>query len=496
MKLRGWRQLCALFLAPLVVAACGSSDPPRGVIDSVQTYYGGIAADEPRAVQIGRDALSAGGNAMDAAISMYFALSVTLPSAAGLGGGGVCTVFDSKTNTAATLDFTVAVPKAPASRGRLRVSVPGAARGMAALFARYGSLRWEQLVLPAERLARFGTPISRALLTEIKRDASRLRSHVATWRVFGGPDGKGFREGETLRQLALAGALGRIRQRGAGSLYLGTLAKSIVAGVTAIGGGLTLEDLRNYRPKWRSTAAAEFGNHLIHFPSPPVAGGQIAKAMWSELGTGSRFVDASDAYRAIMVAEAARRAYAAADHRPTGDFGTAGFVAMDRFNNAVACSVGMNGRFGTARMIRGTGIIAAAAPRPGRDDKVAMAPAVIANPHVAFSYLAAVGSGGAGAPVALVSVLLRALKGKLPLDDALEGGRVYPALPSGAVLAENRVDAATRAALSDRGLSIEEVPPLGRVNIMYCPESMARSPSLCEVRTDPRSHGYAINAEF
>jgi gamma-glutamyltranspeptidase/glutathione hydrolase len=496
MKPRGWRQLWTLVLIPLVLSACGPSGSPKGSIDSVQTYYGGVAADEPRAAQIGRDALSAGGNAMDAAIAMYFALSVTLPSAAGLGGGGVCMVFDTKTNSASTLDFTVAVPKAAGAGAGLQVAVPGAARGMAALFARYGSLRWERLVFPAEQMARFGNPVSRALRTEIGRAAGRLRSDPASWRIFGGPDGRGFREGETLRQIALAGVLGKIRQGGAGRLYIGELARRFVTGVKEIGGSLTIEDLRNYRPKWRSTDAAQFGNHIIHFPSPPLAGGQIAKAMWSELGSGGRFGNASGVGRAIVIAETARRAYAAMGHRPNGDFGTAGFVVMDRFDNAVSCSLGMNGRFGTARMIRGTGIIAAAAPQPGWNDVVAMAPVVIANPHTGFSYLAAVGSGGAAAPAALVSVLLRTLNDKLPLDKALGGGRVQPATLSGAVLVESRVDTATRAALSNRGLSISEVPALGRVNIMYCPESMARSPELCAVRADPRSHGYAINAEF
>lgn len=493
---RRWRQLWAVFLIPLVLAACGSNAPPKGSIDFVQTYFGGLAADEPKAALVARDTLSAGGNAVDAAVAMYFALSVTLPSSAGLGGGGVCTLFNNQANTASSLDFTVAAPSQPVPPGRWPVAVPGAVRGMAALHARYGSLRWEQVVLPAELLARFGTPISRALRVDIARGADRLRADPASWRVFGGVDGKGLREGDPLRQFALAGVLAQIRQGGAGKFYIGTLAKDIVGGVQEMGGWMTIEDLRGYRPKWRSTVTAKFGNHVIHFPPAPITGGQIAKAMWSALGPGGRFGAAAEADKAVVVAAAAGRSYAALGLRPTGDYGTAGFVVMDRAGDAVACSLGMNGLFGTARMIRGTGIIAAFSPRPDWNDVVAMSPVVITNPYTGLVYLAAVGSGGAAAPAALVSVLLGALKDELPLEKALNRARMHPAPSPGAMRVEPHMDAAARAAVAGRGLGFIEVPAIGRVNIMYCPESMARSPRLCDVRADPRSHGYAINAEF
>ena len=479
-----------------MLAACGSNAPPKGSIDFVQTYFGGLAADEPKAALVARDTLSAGGNAVDAAVAMYFALSVTLPSSAGLGGGGVCTLFNNQANTASSLDFTVAAPSQPVPPGRWPVAVPGAVRGMAALHARYGSLRWEQVVLPAELLARFGTPISRALRVDIARGADRLRADPASWRVFGGVDGKGLREGDPLRQFALAGVLAQIRQGGAGKFYIGTLAKDIVGGVQEMGGWMTIEDLRGYRPKWRSTVTAKFGNHVIHFPPAPITGGQIAKAMWSALGPGGRFGAAAEADKAVVVAAAAGRSYAALGLRPTGDYGTAGFVVMDRAGDAVACSLGMNGLFGTARMIRGTGIIAAFSPRPDWNDVVAMSPVVITNPYTGFVYLAAVGSGGAAAPAALVSVLLGALKDELPLEKALNRARMHPAPSPGAMRVEPHMDAAARAAVAGRGLGFIEVPAIGRVNIMYCPESMARSPRLCDVRADPRSHGYAINAEF
>ena len=93
-------------------------------------------------------------------------------------------------------------------------------------------------------------------------------------------------------------------------------------------------------------------------------------------------------------------------------------------------------------------------------------------------------------------MLLGALEDKLPLEKALSRARMHPAPSPGAMLVERQMDAAARAAVAGRGLEIIEVPAIGRVNIMYCPETMARSPEMCDVRADRRSHGYAINAEF
>ncbi|MHA1113773.1 MAG: gamma-glutamyltransferase, partial [Alphaproteobacteria bacterium] len=87
----------------LTLTACGSSDTPVGEIGAVEGFLGGVTADAPRAALIGRETLSAGGTAMDAAVAMYFAMAVTLPDAAGLGGGGVCLIHDNATALTETL---------------------------------------------------------------------------------------------------------------------------------------------------------------------------------------------------------------------------------------------------------------------------------------------------------------------------------------------------------------------------------------------------------
>src|SRR5690606_16144077 len=114
---------------------------------------------EPRAALVARDVLAAGGTAADAAAAGYFALSVTLPSSVGLGGGGACAVYDRRANVGEIIEFPAVASGTEANA----VAIPAAPRGMFALHARYGRMPIDQLILPAERLARFGEPVSRAL---------------------------------------------------------------------------------------------------------------------------------------------------------------------------------------------------------------------------------------------------------------------------------------------------------------------------------------------
>ena len=115
----------------------------KGTVGFVEGFYGGVAADEPHAVLVGRDVLAAGGSAADAAVAMYFMLSVTYSSAASLGGGGLCLTRDSKTEKVETLDF---LGQTSSGAGGVPINVPGNPRGFFALHAKYGSLEWREII--------------------------------------------------------------------------------------------------------------------------------------------------------------------------------------------------------------------------------------------------------------------------------------------------------------------------------------------------------------
>src|SRR5262249_56644104 len=123
-------------LGLLLLAACHSS---AGLTGRTGSFTGAVVADEPRAVTVARDVLVHGGTVADAAVALYFTLAVTLPSEAGLGGGGICIIHQANEKRTEVLDF---LPHAAAAGG---VAVPSNVRGMAALHARYGRTRWEEL---------------------------------------------------------------------------------------------------------------------------------------------------------------------------------------------------------------------------------------------------------------------------------------------------------------------------------------------------------------
>ncbi|MBM3488409.1 MAG: hypothetical protein FJX67_17560, partial [Alphaproteobacteria bacterium] len=135
----GGRRLGPVLILAGLLAGCGGT---AGILDTaprtVPDNYGLVVTDEPAASAAGREVLAAGGNAIDAGIAAYFALAVTLPGSAGLAGGGVCLAHDGAATTVEALDFSVGPPTAGG------FGAPGNLRGMFALHARYGRLRWEQ----------------------------------------------------------------------------------------------------------------------------------------------------------------------------------------------------------------------------------------------------------------------------------------------------------------------------------------------------------------
>lgn len=248
-----------------------------------------VVSDAPLATQVGVEILQRGGNAVDAAVAVGFALAVVYPEAGNLGGGGYMVVRMADGRTAA-LDYREVAPLA-ATRdmfldergeatdksvvGPLASGVPGAVAGLVAGHARFGSLPLAEVVRPAIRLAADGFAVDSAL-------ARSLNNASALIARFGGaatflPSGAAPSPGSVLRQPALARTLERIAANGANGFYRGETARIIADEMRELGGIITTQDLARYEPVWREPVRATYRGHAI-FSMPPSSSGGVTIA--------------------------------------------------------------------------------------------------------------------------------------------------------------------------------------------------------------------------
>lgn len=513
----------------------------RGRPGFVKGFLGGVAADVPRAAVVGREILSAGGTAADAAVAIYFALAVTNPSAASLGGGGICVVHDWAKKTTEAIDFLTPLPSRIPPGATRPSAVPTNPRGFFALHAKYGRMRWQQLVSPAANIARFGEPVSRAFAHDVARVEPALLEDPEMRRVFGRPGGKTLvREGDFLSQVDLAGVLSRIATEGPGDFYSGQIATRLVDAVNRAGGSLSIEDLRAFTPTWRETVQIPTRTWTLHFAPPPAAAGAVAAAMWSMLSAKDRFADAQPDERLHLLAETALRAYAdrsvwlkpdgtvalpasqlvsperserqmdsyrkdarvaAAQLQPAPveraeNPAATTFVVVDRESSAVACALTMNNLFGTGRVAPGTGIVLATLPGAEGRGPTSLGPMMIVNKNTNEFFLAAAASGGVVAPTAMVTAVARAVLAKTPLEDALAAKRVHHGGLPDLLYYEKGLDEALMQALSRRGHQLTETVGLGTVNAIYCTRGLPPKPETCSVAADTtRGFGLATSAD-
>ena len=335
----------------------GKAGLSRVIADAAIAGFGAVAADESRAAEVGRDVLLAGGNAADAAVAMYFAMAVTLPSAASLGASGACIVHNDKTKAAEAFVFPpIAAPGAVAGQP---FTVPSGVRAITLMHVRHGTLRWEATVAPAERLARFGVPVSRALSRDLQSAGGTLADREAR-RIFGGATA----EGTTLTQPELAGTLGAIRQRGGMDFFQGQIARTMSE---QLGGALTVEAMRAAVPQAGPPTAEGYGRRRVYV-APAPAGGASALAGW--------------------------KGQAPSGSTPADSGGFAGVAAVDGKAGAAACALSMGQTFGARSVVPGVGVLLGApSPQGG-----SVSPVIIANPgNGEFSF---VGAGGGAATAA------------------------------------------------------------------------------------------------
>ncbi len=506
--------------ALLTLAACGGSNQ-SGVVDG---FLGGAVAEEPRAAVVGRDVLAAGGSAADAAVAMYFTLAVTMPTAASLGGGGACLIHDPTSEVGIeALEFLPGQP--PRLVGTADV-VPGNARGMFALHARFGLLDWQDLVAPAEGFARNGHPLSRATAGTLATVAPAIAADRELAATFMSSGGAPLAEASSLRQIELGAVLTAIRTRGPGAFYGGPIGRQYIDGLPD-GSALRLEDLREYRPRFRAPLRYASTDRAIAFLPPPVVGGTVSGQVWGVLDSGA-YGGAGVRRAALQVAAAragavavpqwirrdgssqvpledliappslAALAGASAATAPAGARTTAadmaaagtGFVAADLAGQMVACAVTMNRPLGAATTARGTGIVIAAAPDPALPAPVSAM--IMVNPNINIGFLAA---AAAGPSDLLPPVAYEVVRGDPDPVAALAAPRaVYDPIANAAVV-EAGFPASARQALTDAGLAPRDATAaIGRVAVIFCPIGLPRSLQ-CTFANDPRGPGLAASAD-
>ncbi len=469
----GFRAVAGLMA--LTLSGCGSGGMfgpgvPVGQSGYVRGFLGGVASEDPAAGLAAREVLSAGGTATDAAVAAAFVMSVTLPSRVGLGGGGACLVFDQKKNAVEAVLFQPgARASAPAGADR-PAAVPMFGRGLFALYTRLPGRPFEELMAPAEQLARFGTPVSRGLAEDLAAVGAPLLADPGARTVFARPDGGVKRQGDTLVQPLLATTLNQLRLAGVGDMHQGLLARRLEEASRPVGGNLNLDEMRGPTALPRVGAPqilpGRNGDRVAFLPLP-ADGGLAAAAAYQALKDGQS-VEAAGS-RGQSVAAAWRRQGGAAEALMSAQVPAAGtgplpasaaLAVFDRAGNAVSCAFTMNNMFGTGRVTPGLGMLLAAAPGLGQVQPPLLSAAIAWNPNLEALHMVAAGSGQHAAPLAVAGPLARVVEGGLVPQGAVETGRMAP----------------------------------GRGQYGICSSYLPGSQSSCVAITDPQGPGVALGA--
>ncbi len=292
--------------------------------DPVTARHGMVVAQEPLAADVGLQILKNGGNAVDAAVAVGFALAVTHPAAGNIGGGGFMLVRLAN-GKVYFLDFREAAPK-QASRdmylgpdgnptkdslvGWKASGVPGSVKGFELASKKWGSKHWSDLLAPSVSLARDGFVVDKALAAELGYPHSSLDKDPESKRIFL-RDGNPYKEGEIFRQPELAETLQRIAAHGAREFYEGETAKKLAKAMKQHSGLISLEDLKAYRALERTPLEGDYkGFHIVTSPPPSAGGLGILQMAGILTGTGYES-DGPDSPKAThYMAEAMRRFYA------------------------------------------------------------------------------------------------------------------------------------------------------------------------------------------
>jgi gamma-glutamyltranspeptidase/glutathione hydrolase len=379
-----------------------------------------VASTNEVASKVGVDIMKRGGNAVDAAIAVAFALAVTHPAAGNLGGGGFMMI-RLKDGSTTAIDYREMAPAAATRNiyldkdgkviegeggsieGYRAAGVPGTVRGMELALRKYGSgkMSWAQLIEPARRLAANGFNVTYTLARSLRGSREYLSKYPETKRIYLN-NGKFYNEGDVFVQPDLAATFTRLQQRGPNEFYTGQTAQLIAADMKRHNGLLTLDDLSGYVAKERQPLRGNYRGYEVISMPPPSSGGAVLIEMLNILeGYDLKKMDWASSGRYHLMTEAMRRAFAdRAEYMGDTDFAkvpiaglidkkyaaqlrntinperastseqvkagkptgyesdeTTHFTVVDAEGNAVANTYTLNNSYGSAVVSKGTGLI-------------------------------------------------------------------------------------------------------------------------------------------
>ncbi len=399
----------------LALLVAGFAAAPLYARHPVRARHGMVVAQEPIATDVGVAVLKSGGNAVDAAVAVAFALAVTHPTAGNLGGGGFLLL--RKADGASTfIDFRECSPEAASHDMYLNAAgkptrdsivgwrasgVPGTVRGMEEAHRKFGSKPWADLLKPAIDLASNGFPVSYSLARSFHSSGKSMQQFPESSRIFL-KNGTYYEPGETLVQPELAQTLLRISRFGSKGFYEGETARRLAEAMKANGGLITLGDLKNYTVSERKPLTGGYRGFDIITAPPPSSGGigilqmtgMLEDSGYEKSGLGaaneihyvtevmrryyadrSEYLADPDFYR-VPVSGLLSRAYleklresidpqkaTPSDQVRPGNVTdyekseTTHFSIVDREGNAVAMTYTLNGSFGSGVTVPGLGFL-------------------------------------------------------------------------------------------------------------------------------------------
>lgn len=398
-------------------SAANRYDSSNDIFHPVYGKNGMVASEQGLATQVGLDILKQGGNAIDAAVAVGFALAVVLPNAGNIGGGGFMVLHDDKTGKDVAIDFREIAP-AKASRDMYldnqgnvidgkslfthdASGVPGTVAGMEYALKKWGTMPLSKVLEPAIKLADKGFIVSDVLAQTLKEEKSTLGKWSASKAIFF-KNGEPLKSGDLLVQKDLAKSLRLIAKQGAKAFYQGEIATKIAKEMQSHGGTMTLEDLKAYKVVERQPIIGDYRGYKVVTMPPPSSGGvhlieilnmlehypikedgvnsaknihHMAESMKLAYADRSEYLGDPDFVK-IPVTGLISKAYAnelvktiddnkarlssnikPGKPQPYESDQTTHFSVMDKAGNAVAVTYTLNLNFGSGIVVEGTGIL-------------------------------------------------------------------------------------------------------------------------------------------